>query len=88
VSNGRGRLVNLSASLKHEGMKSQKSDYSQVPIEAPTDAIALKRDSNFSSFPAKVLFDFVIDNVCLNLRASFAGLLEKVLMSASRMEQR
>jgi hypothetical protein len=42
--------------LLHEGMKSQKSDYSQMPIKAPTDAIALRRDGNFSSFPAEVLF--------------------------------
>jgi hypothetical protein len=28
----------------------------QIPIKALTDIIALRRDSNFSSFPAEVLF--------------------------------
>jgi hypothetical protein len=42
--------------LLHKGIKSQKSDYFQMPIKASTDAIALRRDSNFSSFPAEVLF--------------------------------
>jgi hypothetical protein len=50
-----------------------------MPIEGPTDAIALRRDNNFSSFPAEVLFGFVvIDDVCLNLRASFTSPLEEV----------
>jgi hypothetical protein len=42
--------------LLHKEIKSQKSDYSQISIKVLTDAIALRRDSNFSSFPAKVLF--------------------------------
>jgi hypothetical protein len=33
--------------LLHEGMESQKSDYSRISIEGPTDAIALRQDGNF-----------------------------------------
>jgi hypothetical protein len=71
---GMGMILSL-----YEGMKSQKSDYSQISIEGPTDIIAPRRDDNFSSFLLKFFFDFVvISNVCLNLRASFTGPLEKV----------
>jgi len=42
-----------------EGVKSQKSDYSQISIEGPTDTIALRHDDNFSSFPLKLFFDLV-----------------------------
>jgi hypothetical protein len=44
-----------------------------------TDAIALRRDGNYSSFPAEVPFNFlVINNVRLILSAAFTGPLEKV----------
>jgi len=42
--------------LLREGMKSQKSDSFPHAIEGPTDAIALMRDGNYSSFPAEAPF--------------------------------
>jgi hypothetical protein len=42
--------------LLYEGMMNQKSDYSQMSIEGPTDAITLRQDDNFSSSPTEVLF--------------------------------
>jgi hypothetical protein len=42
--------------LLHEEMKSQKSNSFPDAIKGPTDAIALRRDGNYSSFPAEVPF--------------------------------
>jgi hypothetical protein len=73
-------------------MKSQKSDSFPDAIKGPTDAIALRRDSYYSSFPAEVPFNFLVIDVRLILSAAFMGPLEKSLQlslaSASRMEQR
>jgi hypothetical protein len=65
--------------LLYEGMESQKSDYSQISIEGPTDAIALRQDGNFLRPRLNFFFDFVvIDNACLHIRVSFTGSLEKI----------
>ena len=67
--------------LSHEGMKSQKRIHSQMLIEGPTDAIALKRDGNYFSSPTEVFLDFAVtDDVWVTLRASFTGPLEKVFI--------